>query len=61
MASNDRIMTNSTALPQGLTLAHSRTVADGSGGGESHNRNGSPIIADSTGGGESHDSNGLLG
>jgi hypothetical protein len=34
MASNDRIMTNSTDLPQGFTLAHGRTVADNAGGGE---------------------------
>jgi hypothetical protein len=40
MASNDRIMTNSTALPHGFTLAHGRTVADSAGSGESHDRNG---------------------
>ena len=34
MASNDRIMTDSTALPHGLTLADGRTVADSAGGGE---------------------------
>ena len=43
MASNDRIMTNSTALPQGITLAHDTAIADSAGGGESryHNGNGS--------------------
>jgi hypothetical protein len=43
MASNDRIMTNSTALPQGITLAHDTVIADSAGGGESryHNGNGS--------------------
>ena len=56
MASNDRIMTNSTALPQGITLAHGTTVAD-AGGGESHDRNGSLSVADA-GGGESYDRNG---
>jgi hypothetical protein len=44
-ASNDRIMTNSTALPQGITLAHGTTVADSAGGGESHDRNGSGTVA----------------
>ena len=45
MASNDRITTNSTALPQGITLAHGTTVADSAGGGESHDRNGSGTVA----------------
>jgi hypothetical protein len=39
MASNDRIMTNSIALPPGITWAHGTTVVD-AGGGESHDRNG---------------------
>jgi hypothetical protein len=65
MASNDRITTNSTALPHGITLSdisgggesYSRSVADNAGGGESHGRNGSLSVADA-GGGESHDQNG---
>jgi hypothetical protein len=56
--SNDRIMTNSTALPQGITLAHGTVIADSAGGGESHDRNGRLSVADSAGGGESHDRNG---
>jgi hypothetical protein len=57
VVSNDRITTNSTALPQGITLAHGTTVADSAGGGESHDRNGPGTVADA-GGGESHDRNG---
>jgi hypothetical protein len=62
MASNDRIMTNSTALPQGITLAHDAAIADSAGGGESRNHNGSLTVADSAGGGESryHNGNGSL-
>ena len=45
VVSNDRITTNSTALPQGITLAHGTTVADSAGGGESHDRNGSGTVA----------------
>ena len=62
MASNDRIMTNSTALPQGITLAHDTAIADSAGGGESRNHNGSLTVADSAGGGESryHNGNGSL-
>jgi hypothetical protein len=55
--SNDRITTNTTALSQGITLAHGTTVADSAGGGESHYRNGPGTVADA-GGGESHDRNG---
>ena len=57
MASNDRIMTNST-LPQGITLAHDTAIADSAGGGESRNHNGSLTVADSAGGGESRNHNG---
>jgi hypothetical protein len=62
MASNDRIMTNSTALPQGIILAHDTAIADSAGGGESRNHNGSLTVADSAGGGESryHNGNGSL-
>jgi hypothetical protein len=62
MASNDRIMTNSTALPQGITLPHDTAIADSAGGGESRNHNGSLTVADSAGGGESryHNGNGSL-
>jgi hypothetical protein len=45
MASNDPIMTNSTALPQGITLAHGTVIADSAGGGESHYPNGNGSLA----------------
>ena len=62
VVSNDRITTNSTALPQGITLAHDTAIADSAGGGESRNHNGSLTMADSAGGGESryHNGNGSL-
>ncbi|HEY2107540.1 MAG TPA: hypothetical protein VGH29_17200 [Candidatus Binataceae bacterium] len=44
MASNDRIVTNSTALPHRITRAHGTVIAD-AGGGESHDRNGPGTVA----------------
>jgi hypothetical protein len=45
MASNDRIVTNTTALSHRITRAHGTVVADSAGGGESHNQNGPGTVA----------------
>jgi hypothetical protein len=64
LVNNDRITTNETPSAQGTTPAQGKVynshgttgsvVADGAGGGESHDRNGSLTVADSAGGGESN-------